>query len=350
MELKAARIKEFRLIIACIAAIVIMQLAAPYIAVAYQKSIFTSLQAVRYTFFHFLPFSLGDCLYIGVALLLMLRLIQWLRRPKKNGMLGLHLLAGVRRLLGLYLLLLLLWGILYEQPKLYRSMDLPELHDLTKEELLSFDSLLIARMNRLHATYQYPGLRQCNEKLSERYKQLRAGASCGAKPTLFSDMLAYLGVQGYFNPFTGEAQVNTGEPDFMMPFLIAHEMAHQTGVAAEDDANLAAYIACMESTQASLQYSACFNIWLYVHRKVRGIDSTVANHLKLQLNPRSLAQLDTLRARAEKYHTLLDDLSSLVFDAYLKIEQQESGINSYRNVAWSALAWEKQKNNIYLVH
>ena len=35
----------------------------------------------------------------------------------------------------------------------------------------------------------------------------------------------FSGFLGYYNPFTGEAQVNTKVPQFVIPFTICHEMA-----------------------------------------------------------------------------------------------------------------------------
>lgn len=349
MKLKAALLKEFRLIAICFAAIISLQISAAYFASAYQKFVFTPLQFVRNTLCEMLPFSLGDCLYAGIIIFLSTKFVRTLVRAEiKSPGLSLRLWVLLRRLSGIYLIILLLWGILYEQPKLYEKMALPELSGLKQEELITFDSLLIERLNAWHSYYRYPGLKKCNLLLHTRYKALGAMMPGAAKATLFGNGLAYLGIQGYYNPFTGEAQVNTNEPDFMMPFLIAHEMAHQTGIAAEDDANLAAYITCMESTDTSLRYSACFNIWMYVHRRVHRIDSLTAKRFKQHLNPTSLAHIHTLRQRSDKYETWLDDLGTLLFDTYLKMEQQEAGIHSYRNVAWSALAWEKKRNNIYL--
>ncbi len=53
----------------------------------------------------------------------------------------------------------------------------------------------------------------------------------------------YLGFTGYYNPFTGEAQVNTTVPQFLLPNIALHEMGHQIGYAKEDEANFSAYLA-----------------------------------------------------------------------------------------------------------
>jgi hypothetical protein len=47
------------------------------------------------------------------------------------------------------------------------------------------------------------------------------------KPSIYSYLGNYLGFQGYYNPFSGEGQVNTTIPRFLEPFVTTHEMAHQ---------------------------------------------------------------------------------------------------------------------------
>jgi hypothetical protein len=64
------------------------------------------------------------------------------------------------------------------------------------------------------------------------------------KPSLFSYLGNYFGFQGYYNPFSGEGQVNTTIPRFLEPFVSAHEVAHQLGYAKENEANFVAFIAC----------------------------------------------------------------------------------------------------------
>ena len=57
------------------------------------------------------------------------------------------------------------------------------------------------------------------------------------KQSLFSTPLSYMGFSGYLNPFTLEAHINSTLPKISLPITIAHEMAHQNGIAAENDAN-----------------------------------------------------------------------------------------------------------------
>src|ERR1044071_7173753 len=104
--------------------------------------------------------------------------------------------------------------------------------------------------------------------------------------------MQYLGIQGYYNPFTGEAQVNSALPEFMLPFVVCHEMAHQSGIAAEDDANLLAYAICTSAPDSSFVYSGYFNLWLYTQSKLKQEDSSLAAAMLETLNPASRAQVD----------------------------------------------------------
>lgn len=63
----------------------------------------------------------------------------------------------------------------------------------------------------------------------------------GAKESLFPSVLTKMGILGYYAFPTGEIVLNQTQPRAMLCFTLAHEMAHLSGVSAEDEANLAAF-------------------------------------------------------------------------------------------------------------
>ncbi|MFA6151674.1 MAG: DUF3810 family protein [Chitinophagaceae bacterium] len=327
--------------------ILLVNISATHISTFFEQYLFSPLQVFRCWLFRLVPFSIGDLLYLAAIISLLYFLIKAIRKnasfKRINYLIG-FLKVG-KFILLINLILLVLWGINYEQPKLAKRLALST-DTVSDADLIAFDSLLITRLNSLRYSYCALSLAEINQIAAASYKTGQKKMKVFAKPTLMGNGLAYFGIEGYFNPFSGEAQVNKKNPDFMQPFVVAHEMAHQTGIAAEDDANLMAYIRSMESENKTLQYSACFNIWLYTHRRVFVIDSNLARELKVGLNDFSLSQLDTLRQRRIQYQTFLDDISSFIFDAYLKMGNQKEGIGSYRNVAYSALCWERKKRMI----
>lgn len=307
---------------------------------------FPLLQTLRCIVLDNVPFSWGDVVYF-VLFIVIIRVAftffikkQWCDKQERN----LSFLKLFRFSLFVGILLYLLWSSLYAQPKLSEKFGLENAKIVTKEMLIRFDDSLICRLNFLAEKIDSLPLQKANETIAIEYKKFDSNFVLKAKPSLLGNGLAYFGIEGYFNPLTGEAQVNKNLPNFMLPFVVAHEMAHQTGISAEDDANLMAYIRSVQSKNVSFQYSAYFNIWLYTHRKVHQVDSLKANVLKSNLNSKSLAHLAILKQRNIQYYSFLNDWSSYVFDAFLKLGNQQEGISSYRGVAYSALLWEQQQH------
>jgi hypothetical protein len=313
----------------------------------YHHWFFIPLESARNYVLNLLPFSFGDLLYTASALLLLFaipRFVYLALRSRKR--LGPSLLQGLYSLLLVYLVLLLAWGGNYFRPPLTDQLQLLPAAALQHDDMVAFDSVLTDRLNVFIKQYRNSSRKELDPLASRFYRQRNTLPPVYAKASLFGIAMAYLGIEGYYNPFTGEAQFNDHIPPFMKPFVLAHEMAHQTGIAAEGDANLMAYIVCSESGNGTYQYSACFNIWLYTHRYVRMTDSVAARRSRERLNAISLAQVDTLRAIRRRYSSAAGDYSSQVYDAYLRLGNQQEGIESYRNVAFSALAWEIKKGLI----
>src|SRR6185369_4384473 len=68
-----------------------------------------------------------------------------------------------------------------------------------------------------HHSSLFGEARQCYGPAADQYAFL--GYHNGSiKPSIFSYAGDYLGFTGYYNPFTGEAQVNTTVPVFVQPF------------------------------------------------------------------------------------------------------------------------------------
>jgi len=76
-----------------------------------------------------------------------------------------------------------------------------------------------------------------------------------AKALLASNALNYLGLTGFYFPWSGEANFNTLAPPPTMPHTIAHEKAHQRGIAREDEANFVGFLACLMSDDPYVRYS-----------------------------------------------------------------------------------------------
>jgi Protein of unknown function (DUF3810) len=333
----------------------------------YDKHFFYFFQTFRGILFSFLPFSLGDVIYIVAGGWLLLTVCKWVayivRFRAKKHLLTSSVLRTVNTILAGYLFFFFGWGANYYKVPLHTywgfdtaRSDTGWKHDpalrrqyRTKDSLalVAFDSFLVVQINAYAPHYRKMSLSEINDRAKKYYSAYTdchvAKYGLQIKPTFFGYFMERLAVEGYYNPFTGEGQVDKGLPGFTMPFLVSHEMAHQAGIAAEDDANLVAYAlgtACADST---FRYSSYLNIWIYTSNRLYRRDSATANRLEQMLNKLTTAQLDTLDQLSKKYQNKFALYSSDLYDSYLKMQDQKEGIRSYGNVSSAAWLLEQQR-------
>lgn len=92
----------------------------------------------------------------------------------------------------------------------------------------------------------------------ESYYSVFAGNVTPVKQLNWADMYTSMGITSVFVPITGEISVNPQLPTVVLPFTMCREMARRMSVAADDDANFAAILACMVNESTEFQYSAYF--------------------------------------------------------------------------------------------
>lgn len=321
----------------------------PLYPAGFSAYVFRPFQHLRNIIFNNIPFSIGDILYVAGGIAIVAVAVRWLyflfsiRQYKEVlavSVLRTLIAAGI-----IYILFLLGWGSNYYKPSLSESWGFADSTAESDAACYAFDTLLINRLNEFAPHYRPVSFSQTGDKAVQYYQTytLHPGQTKGLKikTSLFGEFLQYMGVQGYFNPLTGEAQGDSYLPDFMQPFVICHELAHQAGVAAEDDANLMAYAIGTRANDSSFNYSCYFNLWLYTHSRVRMADTALAKRLYKTLNPITIAHLDTLRALNKRYRSKLSHLSHGWYDKYLRMQHVRNGIESYDDVVGSAYIWER---------
>lgn len=326
----------------------------PHMVNVYNAYIFRPYQSFRNMLLGKIPISVGDILYLVLGVLVLLTIVRWFYfvfkfRTHKHYLGHLYIRCMISLCIA-YVLFFVGWGGNYYKPSLaeYWNLQVPKPSAQTDTLLIAYDHLLINKLNEYAAHYRDLSFRQTDRRAQSYYKAFTDSKTrlhgLNAKPSIFGYMMQYFEIQGYYNPFTGEAQVNRYLPSFMLPFVVCHEMAHQSGIAAEGDANLLSYVVCTAvKKDTAFGYSAYFNLWLYAHSRLRAWDSTVANTLKKQLNQLSLAHLDTLRAIRKRYRSEVSDYSGWLYDGYLRLHNQKEGIASYSTVVMSAWAWDEQQ-------
>ena len=113
-------------------------------------------------------------------------------------------------------------------------------------------------------------LSEMNDKLNDAYETVCEkypfvqSMRTKVKLIVMSEPMTYTHISGVYSYFTGEANLNVNFPDYMLPYTAAHELAHQRGIAREDEANFMAFLVCIESDDPYIRYSGYANVLSYV--------------------------------------------------------------------------------------
>ena len=321
----------------------------------YDRLVYYPLQSARNFLLGFIPFSIGDVIYVLGGVWALITLIRWvyfiIKFSAQKQRLAASVLRCINTILSVYLIFILGWGgNYYKQPLgLYWHLDKAVGHRMDTTALIAFDRFLLGRLNAYAAHYHTLSRHEVNERAQnyyDTYTDSRTKNGLNVKASLFGYFMERMAIEGYYNPFTGEGQVNNSLPAFMRPFVICHEMAHQAGIAAEGDANLMSYALCTISGDSSFCYSAYLNIWLYTNNRLYFRDSALANSIETSLNPLTKAHIDTLEQISKEYHNDVTKYSGQVYDSYLRMQQQKEGIHSYGNVVSFAWQLELQRMSV----
>ena len=169
-----------------------------------------------------------------------------------------------------------------------------------------------------------------------------SGPGPRVRPAALSPVLSWLGLSGVYSPFSGEPHVNAQMPGAAQPFTACHEVAHQRGLAREDEANFIAWLVCRESADPGHRYSGSLIALSYAlgawHRE-HSPDSAPA---LVELDPRIRADLEALHRFWSSRHGPLSKLATVGHDAVLRGLGHEHGVRSYGGVVDLLIGWERR--------
>jgi hypothetical protein len=166
------------------------------------------------------------------------------------------------------------------------------------------------------------------------------------KPAIWGWLGNYAGFTGYYNPFTGEAQLNTTAPKFIQPFVACHEVAHQVGYAKEMEANFIGYLAGSVSDDPLIKYSVYLDLFLYANRNLNRSDSNSARLYRKDLIPEVKADLEEWRRFNRLHRTPIEPIARWFYGKFLQGNQQPQGILSYDEVTAFLIAYYKKFRKI----
>lgn len=153
--------------------------------------------------------------------------------------------------------------------------------------------------------------------------------------------MSYTHITGVYTFFTGESNINVAFPDYTIPFTAAHELAHQRGIARENEANFVAFLVCSSSEDDYVRYCAYLNMYEYVASALASADPSLYSQVYATLPTAVRAELDAYSRFYEKYrNSAASEVSGAVNNAVLIINGTE-GTKSYGMVVDLAVAYYK---------
>lgn len=322
----------------------------------YSTGLYPWISRLLRLLFGWIPFSLGDILYLMAGLYLLIKTIAVIAAIFKRKTGRAFWWNEIRRVgfytLFIYAVFNIAWGLNYNRITMACQVGL-QMKPYSTEELQQVMKVVLVRLDSTHIQ----SLAVRNNYLASRplfgesYKAYQYAESSypylsyateSVKPSLYSYLGDYLGYLGYYNPFTGEAQVNMTVPVFVLPFTACHEMGHQLGYAKENEANFAGYLSAKSSSDPAFRYSVYFELYNYGIRELFGRDSVMAlalhQHKPLQVK-KDLAALKIFYAH---YENPLEPYIRKLYGQYLKANEQPSGMQSYNEVMAFLIAYYKK--------
>lgn len=200
---------------------------------------------------------------------------------------------------------------------------------------------------------------ECMQALGNDYEQL-TGYYPEPKKICFSGFLSQQYMQGYFFPFSMEANYNRIMCIMNKPATMCHELAHLKGFLQEDEANLIGYLACIKSDDLFFQYSGYLSVLNYLdndfYDAVNRDRDAYLSHVNVLPQVRKDNEFltretwDTVEKKALVSTETVDKISDEVVEVTLILNGVEDGMLSYSRVVGLLLDYySKQWDEIYLV-
>lgn len=303
-------------------------------AVSVFESFFAWQKQYHQLFFSGPDFSVGDILYIVLVIvfgIIILGVSQ--KSERRRSQLLLLLLLNI-----LYFTYNIWWGMLYFQKPI--SDRLPEV-EVTDEKLKSFArhyldlcresrEQVMEDQNGVFKVYDLMKLQQQitevqNDGLFYNNKENRTSVS-SFKPSLYSHIISYTGIQGYYNPFTAEAQYNPELPSTYLPFTLAHEHAHQLGFAREQEANFIAFLTGKNSSDADLKYSTQYFVLKSLLNALAESDPGFVKDILRNYSPAMQRDRTAELSFRKKHEGWLEEFFGITNDLFLKSNRQEGAV------------------------
>ncbi len=321
----------------------------------YSNGIYPYISIFLRFLFGWIPFSFGDILGMILVALFLFEICNLFKNTFRG--IILKLIQFIAFLSIAYFCFYFFWGLNYFREPLAKKLHLKQ-SKYTTEQLVSVTHKIIEELNQLQneitqndslkvivpysSAEVYVKVPLAYQKLAENFPQL-AYKTPSIKSSIVSLFQSYNSTSGYLNPITGEAQINNmiPKPDFLS--TATHEVAHQIGWSAENDANFVGFLACIYSNDVYFNYSGYRMAFRYCMREIRKRDSSIYKSLWKNTHKGIAKDLKDNYLFWKQYENSIEPYLKKGYNSYLKANNQIKGIKSYSYVVDLLIAYFEQK-------
>jgi hypothetical protein len=300
------------------------------------------------------PFALGDIIYVALVGFVLYKIFSFLKNRKRL-ITADKLIVPIQVLnffLILYLIFKLIWGLNYSRPQVNEELKISN-EKYSIEQLVALGKYFVDKTNfyklQVKKSSNYD-LKTLSKKSIEAYDIMAKQNEVFAypNPSIKAVTSVYLtskaGIEGYYAPLSGEANINIALPNFVKPYVVCHEIAHQLGIAYEDEANLFGYLTASNSPDLNFKYSANYEMLRYILLEIALKSPEDYKYLKAQLCDEVLYDFKVEKEFWRQYNGEMFKYMDSTFDRFLKLNNQKKGVNSYQDIViW---LWNIHKSEV----
>ncbi len=162
----------------------------------------------------------------------------------------------------------------------------------------------------------------------------------GVKAVRCSRLMSVMGFTGVYFACIGESNVNVDSPACLLPSTIAHELAHQRGIAREQECNFLGVLASVTSGMPEYAYSGWLLGFIHLGNALYETDPEAYWAIRDTLPDTVRADLRDNNAYWDQFRdNVVEKVSDTVYDAALKSYGDANGMKSYSMVVELLVAY-----------
>ena len=324
----------------------------------YSNGIYPYISSFFRIILGWIPFSFGDVL-LAFGVFIFIRFLYRLIQNRFRNFIPkfIHFVAVLSLI---YFCFYLFWGLNYYREPLAKNLNYQQ-KKYTTEQLQKVTEHVIEKLNeyqlqitkndtlKIDNPYQqkemYTMAVSGYDNLTKDFPQLSYQFS-SVKSSLMSLLQSYNGTSGYLNPLTGEAQVNDRIPKTSYPTTTCHEMAHQIGFAAENEANFVGFLAANYNDDVYFKYASYRMAFGYCISELRKRDNQLSQQLWKTVHKGIIKDFNASYNFWQEYKNPFEPLVKKGYNAYLKANKQDKGVASYSYVVDLLISYFETNSSI----